>query len=275
MKNRIKIIMALFTIASVIILNACNKEESVSTPEVAKTTISDYSDVISSFALETEDELTNTEEVELKSASLASCINITVHPNENGEFWPRNWTVEYSGGDCVFLSGNTKKGKINVSLTDFWKNEGSLRTITFEDYFMNDNQMEGTKTILNTGLNENGKLSFTKTVKDAKLTYADGTSITWASEKYSEMIAGSSTFLFADDVWSVTGSGNGVNLDGVKYGVNITTPLIYKNGCFFPVSGTLEIDTEGQDLQIIDYGTGDCDNLATVTVGGESKEIEL
>lgn len=275
MKNIIKISIALLIVVSAFSLNSCNKEEAVSSPEAPKTTVTDYSNVISSFALETEDELTGTDESDLKSASLSSCISITVHPNDNGEFWPRNWTVQYLGGDCVFLNGNTKQGKINVSLTDFWKNEGSLRTITFEDYFLNNNKLEGTKTILNTGLNQNGNLSFTKNVKDAKLTYADGKSITWESEKYSEMIAGSSTFIFADDAWSVTGSGNGVNLDGVKYSVNITSPLIYHNGCFFPVSGTLEIDTEGQELQIIDYGTGECDDLATLTVGGESKEIEL
>ncbi|MFY9150446.1 MAG: hypothetical protein WAO52_00390 [Prolixibacteraceae bacterium] len=275
MKNLIKSTVVFFFILAVVNLSSCNKE--ASTPElvVAKTNITDYANIISSFATETEDELTSSDDSYLKSASLSTCFNVTVWPNANGEFYPRNWTVDYQGTDCVYLSGNTKQGKIKVSLTDFWKNEGSLRTVTYEDFYLNGNKLEGVKTILNTGLNENGNLSFTKTVKDAKLTYADGTSISWECEKYSEMIAGRSTFLFADDVWSVNGSGKGVNLDGTNYTINITSPLVYNNGCFYPVSGTLQISTEGHELQTIDYGNGECDNLATVTSGGVTSEIEL
>ncbi len=275
MKNLQKTTSALFVVLALIVLNSCNKETKVSEPVISKTTITDYANIISSFALETEEELTSTDVTNLKSASLASCFNVTVHANANGEFWPRTWTVEYPGGDCIFLSGNTKKGKINVSLSAFWKNEGSLRTVTFEDYYFNGNKLEGTKTILNNGLNERGNLNFTKSVKDSKLTYTDGTSITWACEKYSEMIAGSTTFIFADDIYSVTGAGSGVNLDGKKYTINITSPLIYNSGCFYPVSGILEINTDGQNSQTIDYGTGECDNLATLTVGGTSSEITL
>jgi hypothetical protein len=173
------------------------------------------------------------------------------------------------------FNGNTKKGKIHVSLSAFWKNEGSLKTVTFEDYFFNGNKMVGVKTILNTGLNEKGNLSFTKTIANASLTYPDGSSISWECKKQSELIAGSSTFVFADDVWSVTGSGTGVNLDSKKYTLTITSPLIYKNGCFYPVSGIVTIDTVGGDLQTIDYGSGECDNIARLTVGGVTTEIKL
>ncbi len=110
---------------------------------------------------------------------------------------------------------------------------------------------------------------------DGKITYADSTSMTWECEKQSEMIEGGATFKFSDDVWSVTGSGSGVNIDGKSFKMTIITPLIYKNGCFYPVSGVLTIETDGEETTTIDYGNGECDNKITVTTGDESVEIEL
>jgi len=276
MKNLKVVFIALIAVVAIVGMNSCNKTaDSVSTPVVSKTSIADYANIVTSFASDFDDELTSTDESELKSASLTSCFTVTVDKNVDGAFYPRVWTVDYLDGTCTLFSGNTKKGKIHVSLSDFWKNKGSLKTITFEDYYFNNNKMTGVKTILNTGLNENGNLTFTKTIADASLTYPDGTSISWECEKQSELIGGGSTFLFADDVYSVTGTGTGVNLDGKKYTLNITSPLIYKNGCFYPVSGIVEIATDGAEKQTIDYGSGDCDNLATQTVGDVSTEIEL
>jgi len=276
MKNFKVYLFTLLAIAAVVGLNSCNKtDDSVSTSEVSKTSIADYTNIITAFTSDFDDELVSSEESVLKSATLAPCFNVTVTKNADGAFYPRVWTVDYLDGTCTLFSGNTKKGKIHVSLSAFWKNEGSLKTVTFEDYYLNGNKMEGVKTILNTGLNDKGNLAFAKTVTGASLKYPDGTSISWECKKQSELIAGGSTILFADDVYSVTGAGTGVNLDKKNYTLTIATPLIYKNGCFYPVSGIVEIATDGAEKQTIDYGTGECDNLATQTVGGITTEIEL
>lgn len=270
------IFINLLAIVAVVGFYSCNKtDDSVSVPETSKTTITDYANIVTSFASDFDNELISGEESVLKSATLTSCFTVTVDKNANGEFYPRVWTVDYPGGTCTLFSGNTKMGKIHVSLSDFWKNERSLKTVTFKDYYYNGIKMEGVKTILNTGLNEKGNLTFAKTISDASMTYLDGSSIGWECKKQSELISGGSTFVFADDVWSVTGTGTGVNLDGKNYTLTITTPLIYKNGCFYPVSGIVTIDTVGVDLQTIDYGSGECDNLATLTSGGVTTEIEL
>ena len=275
MKNFKVFLLALIAVLAVVGLNSCNKTDAVSEAEVSKTTIADYATIVTAFASDFDDELTSTDESDLKSASLARCFTVTIAKNADGAFYPRVWTVDYLDGTCTLFSGNTKKGKIHVSLSDFWKNEGSLKTVTFEDYYFNSNKMTGVKTILNTGLNEKGNLTFAKTIAGASLTNPDGSSISWECKKQSELIGGGSTFLFADDVYSVTGSGTGINLDKKNYTLTITSPLIYKNGCFYPVSGIVKIDAVGGDVQTIDYGTGACDNLATLTVGGVTSEIKL
>lgn len=257
------------------LFNSCSKSDDIPANVDLKTKAVDYVNVVDAFSLATVEEITSTDDEALKSATLSDCLTVTIHENENGEFWPRNWTLDYGTENCECFVGNTKRGKIHVSLSDWWRNENSLREITFEDFYMNDNKMEGIKTILNTGLNESGNLTFTKKITDAKLTYPDESSISWNCEKYSEQIEGGATLLFADDVWAVTGSGSGVNLDRKPFTMEITAALIYNNGCFYPASGIVEIATEGEELKIIDYGNGECDNIITVTVGDVVETVEL
>lgn len=275
MKNLRKLLVLVIAVAGVIVFNSCNKQEITDENFIAKTSVKDYVNVINAFSLSTVEEITNIDDEELKSAETWDCLTVTIHPNNTGEFWPRSWTLDWGTENCECFLGNTKRGKINVNLSDWWRNEGSLREITFDDFYMNDNKMEGVKTILNTGLNENDNLTFTKKVIDAKLTYPDESVISWNCEKYSEQVEGGATFLFADDVWSVTGSGSGINLDGKAFTMEITSALIYNNGCFYPVSGIVEISTEGEELKVIDYGNGECDNIATTKVGDVVETIEL
>lgn len=274
MKNVRKLFLLFAVFGSFAVLYSCNKDEALPENVIAKTEVIDYINVIDAFSLSVVEEITSSDEG-LKSAAIVDCLTVTIHENENGDFWPRSWTLDYGTENCECFLENTKRGKIHVSLSDWWKNEGSLREITFEDFYLNDNKMEGVKTILNNGLNEDGNLSFTKKITDAKLIYTDGSEISWNCEKISEQVEGGETLLFMDDAWSVTGSGTGINLDEKTFTVKITSSLIYKNGCFYPVSGIVEIDTEGEELKIIDYGEGECDKIATVTIAGVSETIDL
>jgi hypothetical protein len=274
MKKVGKFFVLTTAISVITMFSSCNKNEDAVQDIVAKTETTDYLNLVDAFSFETEEEITNSDD-DLKSAELLSCLTVTIHQNENGEFWPRSWTLDYGTENCTCFLGNTKRGKINVKISDWWRNEGSLKEITFEDFYMNDNKMEGIKTILNTGLNENGNLTFTKKITNAKITNTDGLTISWNCEQQSEQIEGGTTVLFADDVWEVTGGGSGVNLDEKAFKMKITSALIYKTGCFYPISGTVEIEIEGEPVKTIDYGTGDCDNKATVTVGDVTETIEL
>lgn len=272
MRKSEKLFVMLVMIAGVVILNSCNKEEVESTN--LKTISKDYLSLFSAFNTASEEEITSGDEDDLKSAEMWTCLNVTIHENENGDFWPRSWTLDYGEENCETFSGNTRRGKIHVTLSDWWRNEGSSREIVFEDYYFNDNQLEGVKTITNNGENDEGHLTFSKGVTGGKLIYTDGSEMKWDCQKVSELIEGNDTFRFFDDVWSVTGSGAGVNRDGAEYTFEITDPLIYQNGCFYPVSGVVEIVTEGSST-IIDYGNGECDKVATVTTDGVTTTEEL
>ena len=55
----------------------------------------------------------------------------------------------------------------------------------------------------------------------------------------------------------------------------ITKPLVKLDDCKFIVEGTIEFLLNGEVIAIIDYGNGECDNIATKTVDGETHEFKL
>ncbi len=276
MQNSRKLLVVIFVLAGAIILNSCNKQEIQKDDFVAKTSVKDYLNILNAFSLGAVEEITSGDDENLKSAETWDCLTVTVHPNGTSSFWPRSWTLDYGTENCGCYFGIERRGKIHVTLSDWWRHEGSFREITFEDYYFNDNKLVGVKTFLNTGLNENGNITFTKTVADAQITYGDTATMSWNSEKYSELIEGGETFKFADDVWSVTGGGTGVNIDGKEYTFTIDSALIYHNNCYFPVSGEITFVISGEENLVINYGNGECDDFATAKVGdGEAETIEL
>ena len=57
--------------------------------------------------------------------------------------------------------------------------------------------------------------------------------------------------------------------------MTITTPLIKAAGCFFITEGVEEIAPAGKSTRTVDYGDGTCDDIANVTVDGETTEITI
>ena len=204
-----------------------------------------------------------------------ACFTLIRHENEDGAFWPRSWTLDFGGENCENFNGVMRRGMIHVNLSDHWRNEGSLREISYEAFYVNDVQLEGVKTIENTGLNEAENMTWVRRMADGKLSYEDGTTNTWSCERFSELVEGGDTWLFRDDIYMVTGGGNGVNEEGLAFTTEISVPLEYIFACRFPVSGELTITIEGSEAVIINYGEGECDNIATQTIGDEVTEIEL
>jgi len=84
----------------------------------------------------------------------------------------------------------------------------------------------------------------------------------------------------ANDQWIVTGTAAGVNRNGRVYEMEITKPMVYKRECalsdrvFIAVEGTKELIVDGKKITI-DYGSGACDRLVTITINGESKEVRV
>ena len=83
-----------------------------------------------------------------KSASLIiddSCPAVTVEHPETG-VWPKIITIDYGTG-CTGFYDNTRSGKIIIEVTGPRREEGSKRTVTFDNYYFNGIKVEGVKDI--------------------------------------------------------------------------------------------------------------------------------
>jgi hypothetical protein len=83
-------------------------------------------------------------------------------------------------------------------------------------------------------------------------------------------VAGSTTTTPWDDAYEITGSASGINRNDVAYTMTITQALRAEIGCPWLVSGIISISPEGGDERVVDFGSGDCNNGFTVTVGDET-----
>ena len=202
-----------------------------------------------------------------------TCPSITISHLTDG-VWPKTITIDYGTG-CIGFHDNTRSGSIIILVTGPRKEMGSKKTVTFENYFFNGIKVEGTKEFENLGLNNNQNLEFSVKLMNGKLTLVNGKVIERSFEHKKEWIAGQLTRNIWDDEFLVTGTANGININGVAYTNTIMTALHWKRVCKFVVSGIVKIEREGKEPVEINYGDGECDSVADVTAGGETKQIQL
>ena len=213
---------------------------------------------------------------ETKSEAVAvidSCPMVTItHPAD--AIWPKVITVDFGAG-CSGINDNVRKGKIFIEVTGPRLTIGSKRTITFADYYFNDIKVEGTKVIENIGYNNNQNLLVSVKLTGGKLTLPDGKIIERSVDHQREWTAGLMTRNIWDDECLITGTATGKSISDVAYTNTITTALQWKRACKFIVAGVIKMEREGKEPVELNYGTGECDAKATVTIGVESKEILL
>ncbi len=211
-----------------------------------------------------------------KSADAVVCKVITVEYPSDTVTWPRTITIDYGEG-CTGPNGVVRKGRIITTINKgrFWL-AGFTRVVTFDNYYIDELKIEGTKTFTNTGKNDNGNIVFHVTLEGGKVIHPDGKEILREFEHEKEWVSGAATpRVRIDDEFMITGSATGVDRKGRAFSRTILTPLHRKVACRWIVAGSIELQTEGMPTAILDYGDGECDRKATVTAGEEIREILL
>ncbi len=196
------------------------------------------------------------------------CAEVTVE----GETFPKIVTIVY-GEDCITRRGISKTGTIIITLSDTITNPGAEYTLEYVDMIINNKQVEKTATFINEGMNENGNWVISSE-SVTTISKNDTLIVTREFSQSREWLAGFETPEFRDDIFLKTGGGS-IALNGdMKFEREITDPLLIDRSCQFILSGVVEI-TRNDETMIIDFGDGECDNIAVVTKDGISEEIEL
>jgi hypothetical protein len=187
-------------------------------------------------------------------------------------------TVDFGSSNCTCADGRNRRGQLIITYTGSYRDSLTTITITPNNYFVNDNQVMGTHTIVNQGHNAAGHLVYNVTVS-GQIILANGSgTITWNANKVREWITGESTSLWSDDIYSITGTASGTSANGSTFTANITSPLIRNMslGCrrHF-VQGAVDITPSNKPVRHVDFGSGTCDDVATVTINGNTYTVHL
>ena len=188
--------------------------------------------------------------------------------------FPRELTIDFGDTNCLCRDGKYRRGKIITTFNGRYHQPGTVITTNFENYFVNDNSVDGFKLITNMGENENGNLYFTIVVEGI-IQREDGSTYNWNSARIREWIQGSNTPNRWDDIYLITGTASGTRPNGLTWEHEIIIPLRVELVCRFIVSGSIELRPVDRPVRLLDYGNGDCDNEATVTINGETYTIYL
>jgi hypothetical protein len=186
-------------------------------------------------------------------------------------------TIDFGTSNCTGMDGRLRRGKIVYKYSGNYFAAGSVRNLTFDNYFVDDCKIEGDHTVTFLGMDSTTQhYSWNVRALNMKITKADGKSHTWESTRQRVMLEGdTSIFNFSDDVYQITGTASGTNVNNVAYSVNIDSPFKVANSCRYIMSGKATLKVSGVADRIIDFGNGACDDAAIVTINGIPYAIKL
>ncbi len=180
---------------------------------------------------------------------------------------PHTMLVDFGTTNCVGENGLSRRGKLFVTFAGPYGEAGTEITITPQDYYVNDHHVQGVKTVTNAGQNDQGQTYFNVNV-NGTVTAPDGSwTSTHTSQRIRTWIEGEGSTTIYDDVYSISGNGSGVNRNGVAYTTNTVSPLRAEIGCPWIVSGVQQVIPAGRPARSIDFGSGACDPIVSITVG--------
>lgn len=201
----------------------------------------------------------------------SNCVTVTVDTVST----PRAITIDFGSSNCLCLDNRLRRGKIIATYSGKYKDAGTVVTIGFDNYYVNEFKIAGTKKVTNQGLNQNGKLVY-KVEVTGQVTRPFGGTYSWNSVRYREWKEGSLTPInILDDVYGITGEANGTTIDGNTYTITISQELIRRMNCKWFESGKINLAPSGLPTLTLDYGSSGCDANALINVLGNAYPIVL
>lgn len=192
----------------------------------------------------------------------------------------RSLTINFNGRACT--DTKFRQGQAIFTWTGSWSNAGrGIVNFRTSNYFVNGNQHRIRGTVSNNSPGGTANPSYTVVCTDSILyantigiaTFSGNTTRTWTSGNAAGSPADYTQFRFA-----VSGSGSGNSSRPLAYIFNIgntPTPLLTLPSCAYFVSGRIDVTPQGRSLRTLDFGSGNCDNLATLTADGVTRNVQF
>lgn len=280
MKTRNYLLTAVISVTS---LTACQKTTTANTADEIETTFDisakqamadnltqDDNDILDEVAITNDLSGNYTQGPIITMNILGSCAVVTV----TGNFPAKNIKIDFGTG-CTSAAGVTRKGIINIVVTDSVRKTGSVATVTFSNYYINEYKKEGTVTWTNTTVAGSNTPSWNRKVENGKITAPNGDFWLHTADITIAQIAGSSTLNnLTDDIFTISGTRTTTNAAGKSRTSTTLTNLQKKTACNNIDKGTLQVQGPNH-VAVIDFGDGTCDRLATISIDGSTSRTIL
>lgn len=166
--------------------------------------------------------------------------------------------------NCLLNGTDNINGTLVVEYAT--ESQSAVFTATFEDFYVGDIKVNGTRTYAISGNSEQNSIEFSVT-SSIELMFADETII---EENGTKAVV----FTFGQTLESSTLAISGnwtLEVDGNTYVLEVTEDLIGNFGCSHLVSGLLYVGKNGLAVTI-DFGDGTCDDQAEIVYPDDTRE---
>ena len=156
---------------------------------------------------------------------------------------------------------------------DYWT-MGASWDVTFSNFYIDDMQVTGSRHVENIGPEQNG----CKWNISANLTFtrSNGSTRTWTSTRTREITEGYRDTVCTNHVYKINGTATHADSHSGNSADLTFTNIIRDLDCAYITAGTITVvPNNNRPQRTIDFGSGVCDDLATVTKNGQSRIIHL
>lgn len=213
-----------------------------------------------------------------------ACPEITI-THSTANYFPARVVVDFGPVGCE-KNGHWRRGKIIIEYTNRLMYPDAMAVTSFDGFYFDSTKVEGIFKIKNTTPVPTSQpivRQFTIDVINAKLSKPNGDYTLWSSHKVMTQYEGVLTNTHHDDIFKIEGGANGTVRRGnllSRWESTITEPLIRKFICRWIMKGRIRTVRTGTAVNspwiaVLDFGMGDCDRLATITINGRIHQITL
>lgn len=215
--------------------------------------------------------------------SLGKSLNCptVVFTSTQETFFPATLDMTY---DACEDAGRRLDGNITAVFNGLLLTAGTNISLNFTDFSVDNTRLSGAYTVSNTGLDDEGRQSFSGIVEDAVFFRGEVQVMTYTHDWRSAQVIGQETNFFnaglagvLDDEFDEVFTASGTTVTGNAFTVTTESPVRGELACRHKTAGRLVFDfafLEGTPA-VLDFGDGSCDNRATVSVGEFVYPIEL
>jgi hypothetical protein len=220
------------------------------------------------------------------TARVLACPDVTITLLNPPALFPKKVVLDFGTGCTSQRDGRHRRGKIIITYTNRLTIPGAMATTVFDGYYIDSLKIEGTHKITNiTEVNALAK-KWKVEVIGGRISHHNGNFTEWSHTHIITHFEGLSTTNVRDWVLKIEGHGAGrTKRNGiiVAWNSEIIEPLIKRFNCRWIVKGKVRIRRANISNStrwegVLDFSppnNGQCDNRATITVNGHTREIIL